>query len=242
MKSLKIFGVQIDSADKKTLLASIEQKGEPIWIVTANPEILLYAKDDAAYRDTLNRATYRLVDSFGLEKVCRLKGMNIKRLPGADLAFEFIKHASEYHQGVALIGGGDKKSSKPALKRLQAYFPSLRGIAEEGGMISKDGTGDAENDAARVRIAAINPSVLLVGFGHPKQERWIERYKQEFPSVKVFIGVGGTFDYWSGLISRAPKLMRRLGLEWLYRLISEPKRWKRIFNAVIIFPCKVLFG
>lgn len=241
MKDLKIFGVQIDSMNSKEVIQSIKSSVEPIWIVTANPEILLYAKEDIQYRDTLNRATYRLVDSFGLQAVCKIKGMDAKRIPGADLAMELVKHTSEYHKGIALIGGGDRKSAKPALHRLQTYFPGLRGIAEEGGMISKDGTGDDENGSARKRIAELNPSVLLVGFGHPKQERWIERYKEEFPSVKVFIGVGGTFDYWSGLIPRAPKWMRIFGLEWFYRLIKEPKRWNRIMRAVIVFPFLALF-
>lgn len=223
-------------------MRAINASAEPMWIVTANPEILLYAKDDVSYRDTLNRATLRLVDSFGLQMVCKIKGLNAERFPGADLALAVVEHAAKNQQSIALIGGGDKKSAKPALERLQRKFFGLQGISEDGGMISIEGIGDDENTSARQRIATLNPSVLLVGFGHPKQERWIERYKNEFPSVKVFIGVGGTFDYWSGLISRAPKWMRTMGLEWLYRLFKEPKRWRRVMNAVVVFPCSVIFN
>lgn len=236
MNCLQIFGVQIDSMDVNEIIQSIKTSAEPTWIVTANPEILLCAKEDEDYRKTLNKASLRLIDSFGLQMVCKLKGMNAVRIPGADLAFKLVKDAVDHHQAIAMIGGGDRHSAKPALHRLMTYHPTLRGIAEDGGMISKQGEGDSENQRARGRIAEFKPTVLLVGFGHPKQERWIERYKHEFPSVKIFIGVGGTFDYWSGLIPRAPKWMRTLGIEWLYRLIKEPTRWKRIFRAVFVFP------
>lgn len=241
MNSIQILGTQIDAMNVSELLKKIQTSAEPIWIVTANPEILLYAKDDKDYRKTLSKASLRLIDSFGLQMVCKLKGMDAQRIPGADLAFKIVRGAVEHHQAIAMIGGGDKRSAKPALHRLTTYHPTLRGLAEDGGMISIKGEGDSENQRARGRIAEFKPSVLLVGFGHPKQERWIERYKHEFPSVKVFIGVGGTFDYWSGLIQRAPKWMRTLGIEWLYRLIKEPKRWKRILRAVFVFPFFSIF-
>jgi N-acetylglucosaminyldiphosphoundecaprenol N-acetyl-beta-D-mannosaminyltransferase len=241
MKSVKIFGVMIDGIPMDELVATIKTSSKQIWIVTANPEILLYAKKDVSYRETLNRADLRIVDSFGLECVCRMKGMNASRIPGADLAFELVSIAAQHNESVAFIGGGRHRSAKPAFERLQARFSGLSGLAEDGGNISIDGKGDQENEVSRARIAAASPTILFVGFGHPKQERWIERYRHEFPSVRVFIGIGGTFDYWSGLIPRAPKWMRTIGLEWFYRLMKEPKRWRRIVNAVFVFPYHIFF-
>ena len=82
----------------------------------------------------------------------------------------------------------------------------------------------------------VKPDILFVAFGHGKQEKWINEYLRDLPSVKIAMGVGGAFDYLSGQTSRAPLWMRKIGLEWLYRLIREPKRLKRIWRAVIIFP------
>lgn len=242
MKNVTIFGVRIDSMDAEEIFRIIDSSKDPIWIVTANPEILLYAKNHPDYREMLNHASMRLIDSFGLALASRLKGIDAKRLPGADLAHELVRHAFERHQKIALIGGGKQHSANPAFKQLQTHFSGLQGIALDGGSVSEDGAGDEENASARKKISESNPSVLLVGFGHPKQERWIERYRSEFPTVRVFIGVGGTFDYWSGLIPRAPKWMRSIGLEWLYRLGKEPKRWKRIFKAVFVFPFHFIQG
>lgn len=210
--------------------------GRPFWIITINPEILLEGDRDEAYRKTLLKADLRVVDGFGISLVAFFRGQKISRLAGADLAYALVKETQSQSGRVALIGGGDLKSAHAALERLQKDFPDLVGIAEDGGIVSREGEGDIENEHARKRIADFEPTLLLVGFGHPKQERWIERYLQEFPSVRVIIGVGGTFDFWSGKIPRAPKWMRAIGIEWLYRLIREPKRWKRIFRAVFVFP------
>jgi N-acetylglucosaminyldiphosphoundecaprenol N-acetyl-beta-D-mannosaminyltransferase len=236
MESVHVLGVEINSISVSELIRYISSSKEPTWIVTTNPEILLYAKEHENYCETLNRSTFRTIDSFGLQLACKRKGIRAQRIPGADLAYELVRSSATKHESIALIGGGDMKSAQPALKRLQHDFEGLAGIAEDGGIVTKDGIGDEENREARLRIAESNPSVLLVGFGHPKQEQWIERYRHEFPSVRVFIGVGGTFDYWSGMIPRAPTWMRSLGIEWLYRFTREPSRWKRILRAVFVFP------
>jgi N-acetylglucosaminyldiphosphoundecaprenol N-acetyl-beta-D-mannosaminyltransferase len=102
--------------------------------------------------------------------------------------------------------------------------------------VNADGTSDEKTEDAMTRITLFAPEILLVGFGHPKQERWIANNLHQFPSVKIVVGVGGTFDVWAGRIFRAPKWLRALGLEWLWRLMQEPKRFRRIWNAVIVFP------
>ena len=86
------------------------------------------------------------------------------------------------------------------------------------------------------RLTQFGPQLLLVAFGHPKQESWIVQNLPNLPSVLIAIGVGGSFDYWSDTIKRAPRWMRWIGLEWLYRLFKEPKRFGRIMDAVFVFP------
>ena len=93
-----------------------------------------------------------------------------------------------------------------------------------------------ESKSRAARPAFFDPHILFVAFGHPKQERWILNYAKEFTHLKAVVGVGGTFDVWAGDITRAPSLLRQLGLEWLWRLIQEPRRVKRIWNAVVVIP------
>lgn len=92
----------------------------------------------------------------------------------------------------------------------------------------------ADEPALRTRIAEARPDVLLVAYGHPAQDLWIAR-NQPYLRVPVAIGVGGAFDYLAGAVPRAPAWLRRLGLEWLYRLIRQPWRWRRILDAVPLF-------
>ena len=98
---------------------------------------------------------------------------------------------------------------------------------------------DLENEKLLDLIKQTKPDILLVGFGHPKQEMWLKHYLPQLP-VKVGIGIGGTLDYWAGLVDKPPILFSKLGLEWLWRLIKQPKiRFKRVFRAVVLFPMKV---
>lgn len=205
------------------------------WIVTANPEILLQAKRDPVYWSILRQADLRLVDGFGLQAIGWLFQASPKRITGVDLADELLAHAERNNWSVAFVGG-QTGIAEQAVWKVRERFPRLRITAEQAGIISADGTGDDATDETLQRLTQYAPDALLVAFGHPKQERWIAKHLAELPSVKVALGVGGTFDYWAGTASRAPKFIRSIGLEWLWRLVSQPSRWKRIVDAVIIFP------
>ena len=237
-QSNTFFQVPIDDLCRQDILKLLSDHTvkKPVWIVTANPEILLYAKKNPTYKETLKHASIRVADGFGLVLVLSMLGGHLQRIIGVDLAEDLVRWASENQKSICFIGGGSKHSAQPALDAMKKRFPSLQGFAEDGGRVNADGEGDDANEEARMRIVMQKPSVVLVGFGHPKQERWIEKYLLDVPGIDVVIGVGGTFDYWSGLTPRAPKLIRTIGLEWLFRLIIEPKRIGRILRAVFVFP------
>jgi N-acetylglucosaminyldiphosphoundecaprenol N-acetyl-beta-D-mannosaminyltransferase len=99
----------------------------------------------------------------------------------------------------------------------------------------------AREDETVEAIRSAAPSIVLVGLGAPKQERWIERHADAFPSVRIMIGVGGAFDMWAGSKRRAPRAFRTFGLEWLWRLALEPRRLPRIVRATVVFPVLALF-
>lgn len=236
--SFDCFGVRIDGLAADEILRRADEplaSRRPYWIVTTNPEILLYARSHAAYRVAINGADARIVDGFGLQLAGLIRGCRPRRATGADLAERLVDRSAERGETVAFVGGGPGIASQ-ALARQRERHPNLKGYAFEGGSVNEAGEGDARSEEMRHQVSILGPSVILAAFGHPKQEMWIARYLREFPSVRVVMGVGGTFDYWSGRIPRAPRWMRALGLEWLYRLIREPKRIKRIWNAVIVFP------
>jgi N-acetylglucosaminyldiphosphoundecaprenol N-acetyl-beta-D-mannosaminyltransferase len=215
--------------------------GKQTWIVTANPEILLHTKKDSHYWDTLRQADIRSVDGFGLQLVGWLKGSRAARVTGVKLADEVAKLCAQQNWTLTLVGGQNGAADKSAWM-LRKRHPELKIFAEDGGKISLDGLADEEGEKAITRITEYEADAILVAFGHPKQELWIQRYKDRFPTAKVLIGVGGTLDFWSGNAKRAPKWMRSIGLEWLYRLITQPKRWPRILRAIFVFPIKAIFN
>lgn len=219
------FGVPIEGPTLAEAFAK-----NPRWIVTANPEILLHAKRDKAYRDALQKADLRTADGIGLVLMARLFGHTLHRVTGVDLAEAIAKRATK----LAIIGGVND-SAERALAHL-----NVPGIALHGGTVNSNGTGDTANDEALHQLILEAPDVVFVAFGHPKQERWIEKNLPNLPSVKTIIGVGGAVDMWAGNTPRAPRFLRAVGLEWLFRLLREPKRIKRIWNAVVVFPIDVL--
>jgi N-acetylglucosaminyldiphosphoundecaprenol N-acetyl-beta-D-mannosaminyltransferase len=120
-------------------------------------------------------------------------------------------------------------------------------VAGAGVAVDEDGIArsmarpeDGEDETVDV-IRSAAPTIVLVGLGAPKQERWIERHADAFPSVRIMIGVGGAFDMWAGSKRRAPRAFRALGLEWLWRLALEPRRLPRILRATVVFPVLALF-
>jgi len=154
-----------------------------------------------------------------------------ERLSGADIIFDICKLLSKEDFSLYLLGGG-QESSVAAKFELEKLFPDLMISGMKGGF-SKEHTPD------EVLVEAVNkakPDVLFVALGHPYQEKWIFRNLDKMPSVKLAIGVGGSLDFVSGKLKRAPEFMRKINVEWLYRLIQEPNRWKRIKTAVYDFP------
>lgn len=232
----EIFGIPIEGWKLQQAIEQIEQAKKPVWIVTANPEILLAAHRDGAYADILRKADVRLVDGFGLwlATFCQTE-----RVTGVELAERLLQLAHDKGWRLGLFGGelGEAEASLPDIKRA---YPDLSVIAEQGGRVSGSGEEDEKTEHARGRVMEFSPEVLLVAMGHPRQEAWISQHIGDFPELKVVVGVGGTFMFWSGKSMRAPQAMRSFGLEWFWRLLVEPYRWKRIFQAVFVFPVLVI--
>lgn len=235
------FGLVINGLDAEQTLKRIEdinRQGQSAMLVTANPEILLYARRHPEYWNILRQADLRLVDSFGLELAGIFKGSKPSRIAGVDLATRLVELAQDKNWKVGLIGGSKEVQGAPdkAAWELRKKYPDLQVQAEEIGAVTPEDDDGEIGAEARYRLTHFAPDILLVALGHPRQEAWLVRYLHDFPSVKAAVGVGGTLDYWSGAKKRAPVWVRKMGFEWFYRLIREPRRWKRIFDALFVFP------
>jgi N-acetylglucosaminyldiphosphoundecaprenol N-acetyl-beta-D-mannosaminyltransferase len=206
-------------------------------IVTPNPEIILLAQKDKDFAGILNRADLSLPDGIGLKFAAWLNSFNLCRHTGVDTVELLAKLCAETNQKLLLFGG-QEKNTKAAAEKLRQKFFTLDIVTFSLGTISESGETNEKTIQEIVRIA---PNVLVVALGQGKQEKFIDRYLNNFPSVKIAIGIGGALDMIGTTLPRAPKILRSLGFEWLWRLIIEPSRWRRIVRAVVIFPLVIVF-
>jgi N-acetylglucosaminyldiphosphoundecaprenol N-acetyl-beta-D-mannosaminyltransferase len=238
-----VFGVPIEGEGLETLLNRVRNTPEKkaVWIVTANPEILLAAKEDPVYAATIKRADVRCIDGFGLRLMLSLTGRQANRVTGVALSEALIRLSVEKGWRVAFVGGDDPEVGMRAASLWKKRFPKFDVLVEHGGKVGTDAEIDEAGQEALFRLRSFAPDIVLAAFGHPKQERWIERQRQFFPEARCFVGIGGTLDYWAGSVRRAPSFLQTVGLEWLWRLMVEPRRWKRIWRAVVVFPLAFFF-
>ncbi len=249
MTKVDILGVSIDNLSLQEVLGKAEQfinSKNQYFITTPNPEFLVSAQKDRNFKEILNYSDIAVADGIGLIYAAKFLGERLQRLTGVDLMWHLCEMAEQKSYPVYLLGAGEGVAAA-AGQVIKKYFPKIQiSGAQSGAAITANGQPDksaadwATNNRIINEVNITKPKILFVAFGHGKQEKWIFNYLDKMPPVKIAIGVGGAFDYISQKITRAPEYIRRLGLEWLYRLIKEPKRIKRIFNATIIFPALVL--
>lgn len=241
---LTVAGVPVDPV---TMDEALEQASKFLAsdhahrIVTPNPEMAVLAARDPGFRRILEGADLALADGFGLRVAAAIEK---KRVPatvtGAEFALRLAHLAEQESCSVYLLGAG-RGVAEEAAKNLVLNFPKLKiAGAEQGGSIRWIAGAWEEDAGLTERIAAARPEVLLVALGHGKQERWIRDHLPRLPSVRIAIGIGGTLDFLAGRVWRAPKIMRRMHLEWLWRLVIEPWRAWRIFEATFVFMGMVL--
>lgn len=244
MNKISILGVNFDNITNTQALEKLEEFVESDgfhYIVTPNPEFLLEARRDKHFKEILNNADLSIADGTGIIFAAKYLRKKLKeKIQGTDLVTNFMPIAAQKGYKIYFLGG-QPGIAEIAKKILETQYPDIKIVGAKCGPFFKE--SDLKNpDHFEETIQNINRSkadLLIVGFGAPKQEKFIYRFKNQL-HVKAAIGVGGAIDYISCITPRAPLIMRNLGLEWLYRLFTQPKRLKRIFNAVIIFPILVI--
>lgn len=234
--SATLLGVRVDDVSMDEAVAQIAafvREGSAHHVVTVNPEFVMAAQRHAAFRAILQRADLAVPDGVGLNFAARWTGQALRhRVPGIELCERLAELSANTGIRLFLLGAAPGVAEAAAAV-LQARFP---GVVIAGCFA---GSPQPEDEVEiHARIQAARPDILLVAYGAPAQDLWIAR-NQPLLQIPVAIGVGGTLDYLSGRVLRAPQWMRRVGLEWLFRLIRQPWRWKRIWTAVVRFPLAV---
>ncbi|MFH1827315.1 MAG: WecB/TagA/CpsF family glycosyltransferase [bacterium] len=230
----RLLGINIPMTSKKDILDKIKkytlQKKDLIHIISLNPENIVIAQNDRLFKKIIAKGQIKIIDGVGVilaSKVLHLERGS--RTTGVDLVGELIKWSSVGRLRVMLIGGKDNLAESLAncysRSYPQAKFIGLKGIEN----IKKPKKSEIDNISSI--IIDTKPHLLLVAFGSPYQEKWIWNNRRRLKGI-VCMGVGGSFDYLSGAVSRPPVFLRKIGLEWFYRLITQPWRWKRQLRLI----------
>jgi len=189
-------------------------------VYTPNPEIVMRARQDAAFMDVLNRGNLVIPDGIGVVYAMRMNGVKIgDRVTGYDLVQSLLAHLAQSGKTAYFLGGKEESVSKAKLN-MEAQYPGLQIVGYHNGYFDTEAETLILEDIRRLK-----PDLLLVFLGFPKQEKWIDAHR-DLP-VRLAIGAGGSVDGMSGLVPRAPLFFQKCGLEWLYRLLCEPSRWRR---------------
>jgi N-acetylglucosaminyldiphosphoundecaprenol N-acetyl-beta-D-mannosaminyltransferase len=256
-----IADVQIDNVTKAEAIEKIDsfvQSGKSHYIVTPYSEMIVFAQGNLAYREVLNNSSLSLPDGVGILWAAKflslpkhnalwtwsqvkysllaipfnkkfIRSVIKEQVTGSRLVYDLAKLASEKNYSLALVGGSGNVAAQAAYK-LKKLYPNLN---------IKLALSDRPFDGQIIKeINETNSDILLLAYSPPKQEMWLaENYLKL--NTKAAIGLGGTFDYLAGKRAAAPNFMHQAGLEWLWRLITQPWRIKRMWNAIPVFVWKI---
>lgn len=202
------------------------------FIVTANPETFMMSEKDEEMRKLLlDNDTFLVPDGIGIVKAARMINYDVKeRITGIDIANELLKLANKQKKSIYLFGAKQEVIDSME-KVLKESYPNLNLVGMSNGY-------EKDKDKVFEKIVKAKPDIVLVALGIPFQEKLIYKHLDEFDKG-IFVGVGGSFDVISGHKKRAPKIFIKLNLEWLYRILKEPKRLKRFYDSNVKFLFKV---
>lgn len=235
MKTVDILGVPFTYTDQTAFISTLDKyisDQQRSFIVTANPEIVMKAKNDSGFMEIIKKATHIVADGIGIVKAAQLLRTPLPgRVTGYDTMIGLLAVANEKKYSIYLLGA-EKETLQKAVETIQSDYPNIS-IAG-----SHDGYFDWENNTISEEVIKLQPDIVFVALGVPKQEQWIAEHLSSFTSG-LFIGVGGSIDVIAGTVKRAPIFWQRLNLEWFYRLLKQPSRWKRMM-ALPLFAFQIL--
>lgn len=238
MEKVDVMGVpfvNMTAAEAVDTICGYLNDGGGHIICTPNPEMVMLAQKDESFKDVLNKSDMNIPDGIGIIHASRIKGHPLKeRIAGYDTVQAVFEKIKSTDKTVYMFGGkpGVTDAAKTEMEKVH------KGLKIVG---CANGYYDAEREKEIIEeIKTLKPDLLLVGIGFPKQEKWITEHRSEL-GFGAAIGVGGSFDVMSGQVKRAPDIFIKLGLEWFYRLITQPSRIGRMLQLPV-FILKVMFS
>jgi len=215
-------GIKVDNLSLSEAVSSTEKfmkTSGPHLVVTPNPEMIVAAQNDNELKEIINSASLRIPDGISMVVVSRILGRPLKeRVTGIDLMLKIIETCSKNGKKIFLFGG-EPGVAEEAAGNLLAEYPGINIVGTHHGYF--------ENDGEVIRqIKDARPDILFVGIGAGRQEKWLNKHLKEL-KVSIGMAIGGSLDVISGRKKRAPRWIQKLYIEWLYRLFTEPNRWKR---------------
>ncbi len=232
--SVELLGLNIDTYSFEEAIDRAKEfiDGRNVsQIVTINPEMFEYANKDSDFANIIKEAEMVIPDGVGVKIALQINGKNVSRIPGVDFAKSLLIETAINSIPVAIIGAREEIVQK-AIENLQKEINGLNIVYYHNGYFENN--EEIFND-----LLAKSPKLVLVATGSPKQEQFIFAAKKVLKPC-LMIGIGGSLDVWSGYVKRAPKIFQVLGLEWLYRTLTQPSRLKRIFPTLPLFILKAI--
>ncbi|RKQ34318.1 WecB/TagA/CpsF family glycosyltransferase [Oceanobacillus halophilus] len=224
MKHVNIMGIPFlhtNQEDFVSLLNQRIQERQKTFVVTANPEVVMKANEEKEFKQYLEQADYITADGIGIVKAASILNNPLpERVTGFDTMMQLLDVANEKEYRIFLLGA-QRETLDKAISKIEANYKNIHIVG------SNDGFFDWENNNIAERIAELKPDITFVALGVPRQEKWISENITKFEQG-VFIGVGGSFDAVAGTVKRAPIFWQKLNLEWFYRLMKQPTRWRRM--------------
>lgn len=223
MEKEKYLGVSVSPYTYEEIIDDLQRRmaeGLQSTVIAVNPEKVITANRNPVVKELINDSTYQIPDGIGIVLASKMRHGDVReRVTGVDMMGRLLQFAADKGHGVFFYGAKEEVV-RTAKEKLEASIPNLRVVGYANGYVE-------DQQALLEQIRESGAALLFVALGSPRQELWIKDHMAELPNIKVFQGVGGSFDVYSGRVKRAPAFYRKLGLEWLYRLAKEPKRIKR---------------
>lgn len=237
-KSIEIMGVTIFGTRKSEVLRKVWlQRKEMLHVATVNSEFIMEARGNPKFKSILTHCL-TIADGYGVVWASKiLNDRNVERVSGVELVELIVQHAILNNEKVFLLGGAVGVAEQAA-EQMSKKYPGLQIYSYEGAKTVRV-EKDEEASMTIAKINGVSPDYLLVAYGSPYQDLWIEE-NRPYLRVRVAMGVGGTLDEWAGRVSVCPTWIDQLGFKWLWRLIHEPWRFKRIIK-VLQFGLLVLY-
>ncbi|MFA5524410.1 MAG: WecB/TagA/CpsF family glycosyltransferase [Tissierellales bacterium] len=244
-EKINILGVDIDKLtleDAEERVESFLNSNNINTIYTPNTEIVMEAKKDDDLKRILNSGSLVIPDGIGLVYASRIKKKALpERVTGFDLSIKILSIANRKGSSLFLVGGKPGIADM-AVENIKKQYPNINIVGSHHGYFKGTHLGYKEHEEeiqVLNKIKEAKADIIFVGFGAPKSEKWIHENKDKL-NCKIVIGNGGTVDILAGTVKRAPRIYQKLGIEWLYRLIKDPKRIKRqmvlpLFVLIVLF-------